>query len=340
MRTEHHVSATWIHLILDSLNKIDMDTGVLVNQSGIDSYKLNTPDAIFTEDDLTRLWQGAAQLSGNPAIGLTMGKNPNLGMTNPIALNLMSSKNVGEAQQRFINLQHTSGLATYASMEQHEDGNKIMFHRHGGELSPIYQGFDASLALFMFSTRFCSNVDIIPKYVSFQHPEPSDISPYQELFRCPLKFDQPEYGVFINKKDLDIPLIFSNNIVTTLQEQQITLENKENFSEQVRDFLKQKISGGEPAVKTVAEHFNLGPRTLQRRLKQDGWTYTSLLDNTRKRLADLLITKSSVSLKQVTYELGFSDHSNFYRAFKRWYNCTPGEYRKSYNANPLTSLVQ
>ena len=306
-----------------------MDTDLLIKQSGIGHEKLDDPDASISIDDLTCLWHKAAQLSKNPAIGLMLGKQPNLSLTFPMGLNLLLSKNIGEAMHRLIGLQEAAGFAFHARLQPYESGLKIIFDRHKGNLPHPVQGFDASLAFSIFIIRFATNIDVLPKYVSFVHPEPSDRTPYDEIFKCQLKFDQPEYAIFINNKDLLIPSLLSGGLENLGNVPAISTSKKTEFPEIVRSFIKQELAQGEPSLKAVAAHLNLGSRTLQRRLKQDDWTYTTLLDDTRKLMADFLLLESSVSLKQITYELGFSDHSNFYHAFKRWHNCAPGEYRDS-----------
>ncbi len=73
----------------------------------------------------------------------------------------------------------------------------------------------------------------------------------------------------------------------------------------------------------------LSPRMLQRRLKEEGTSYTELLDDCRHKLAVKLISHNKLALSEVTYILGFSDQSNFSRAFKRWTGTSPHQYRDS-----------
>lgn len=328
LRAERYISAQWFHLIISSLNNVDLDTHQLISHSGISTSALNNPEALFSEDDLTRLWQAATFLSGNPAIGLTMAINPNFGMISPDLLNLLSSDNVGEAQRRMIHVLYAIGTSPHLKLDQYESGNKIVIYREAGKLPPNHQSFDAVLAMIAFGTRFATHVDISPSYVSVEHQKPSDITPYQKLFKCPIHFNQKEYAIFYDREALATPLIFSNKELAYHQDHD-NGNNNDSFTKQVQTYLKSEISGGEPQVQDVADHFRLGARTLQRRLKKEGWTYNTLLDKTRKELAILLINQPSLSLKQVAHELGFSDHSSFYRAFKRWYDSTPGDYRKS-----------
>ncbi|MGI9221266.1 MAG: helix-turn-helix domain-containing protein, partial [Woeseiaceae bacterium] len=58
-----------------------------------------------------------------------------------------------------------------------------------------------------------------------------------------------------------------------------------------------------------------------------GTTYQTLLDRTRRELAEQYMQQQNISVSEVAYLLGFSDCSNFSRAFHRWTGHSPSEFR-------------
>ena len=86
---------------------------------------------------------------------------------------------------------------------------------------------------------------------------------------------------------------------------------------------------GEPRRETVAQALYLSERTLQRRLQEEGSSFQKLLDDTRRDLAVQYLCQPDLAPLAIAYLLGFADPSNFYRAFKRWFGVTPGEYRQA-----------
>ena len=52
-----------------------------------------------------------------------------------------------------------------------------------------------------------------------------------------------------------------------------------------------------------------------------------LLDDTRRELVVQYLAQPNLTLLEIAYLLGFADPSNFFRAFRRWFDLTPGEYR-------------
>ena len=158
------------------------------------------------------------------------------------------------------------------------------------------------------------------------------MAPYEAMFQCELRFSQPRYSIEVSHEYLDTPMIFANKAMHDHHAEIVQKTLKElsetTLSDQVRDLICKKLSKGEPEIKAFAEYFNMSLRTFQRRLKQEDCTFLSLLESTRKSLAHDYAKNSHVSLQEIGFLLGFTDHSNFYRAFKRWYSTTPGEYRE------------
>ena len=71
----------------------------------------------------------------------------------------------------------------------------------------------------------------------------------------------------------------------------------------------------------------LSERTLQRRLQEEATSFVQLLDDTRRELAEQYLGRLQLSLAQAAYLLGFSDQRSFFRACKRWFKVSPGQYR-------------
>jgi AraC-like DNA-binding protein len=72
----------------------------------------------------------------------------------------------------------------------------------------------------------------------------------------------------------------------------------------------------------------MSPRTLQRRLRDEGTSFREVHDNARREIASDLLADPSLSISEVADRLGFGDVSAFDTAFKRWAKRTPGAYRR------------
>jgi AraC-like DNA-binding protein len=101
----------------------------------------------------------------------------------------------------------------------------------------------------------------------------------------------------------------------------------ESLSDRVRQILMQEVPGGNPSLEWVASRLALSPRTLQRRLRDEGTTHVALLDDLRRDLAIGYLKEKRVPIGEIAFLLGFSEPSAFHRAFRRWTGSTPGEVR-------------
>ena len=81
-------------------------------------------------------------------------------------------------------------------------------------------------------------------------------------------------------------------------------------------------------LKTIAEQFGYHPNYISALLrKETGRTFSDILLEKRMERAVLLIQNTTLSIEEISAMLGYSNHSNFYKAFKAYYGSTPREYR-------------
>jgi AraC-like DNA-binding protein len=83
-----------------------------------------------------------------------------------------------------------------------------------------------------------------------------------------------------------------------------------------------------PALHEIAREQHIVPRTLIRRLKREGVSYQQILQQVRRQQAMELLADPGLTVKQISYLLGYKDPSNFGRAFRQWQGQSPGAYRR------------
>ena len=86
--------------------------------------------------------------------------------------------------------------------------------------------------------------------------------------------------------------------------------------------------GPYPGVQAMARELNMSPRTLFRRLSEEGVSYQQLLDETRQEMAEWYLRKTREPIERIAELLGYADASNFSRTFRRWFGVPPGAFRK------------
>ncbi|HBB23517.1 MAG TPA: AraC family transcriptional regulator, partial [Pseudomonas sp.] len=179
--------------------------------------------------------------------------------------------------------------------------------------------------------RWLTGDALRPLEVCFQGPQPADLEPYRQLFQAPLRFGAPRYALLFREADVNTPLPTANEALAQLHDR-FAGEYLSRFADsrvmhRARQILCRLLPQGEPRREAVAQALCLSERTLQRRLQEEGGSFQQLLDDTRRDLAEQYLAQPDLAPLEIAYLLGFADPSNFYRAFKRWFGVTPGEYR-------------
>lgn len=83
-----------------------------------------------------------------------------------------------------------------------------------------------------------------------------------------------------------------------------------------------------PSLELAAELTEMSPRTLERRLAEEGTCWRQVLDRARFEACDRMLRSRDLSLAEIAEELGYSDQAHLTRAFRRWTGETPRDYRR------------
>lgn len=331
MRSSQDMSATWVRLMVYAFEAANLNPAELFESVGLDITALNDSRMGFKQDDLSRLWREASRVSGNPAIGLLMSGSPVVSVFNTFSYGILASENIESALARLIRYQRIIGEAMDASLSQEPRGHRLNFHVKGHFQPLAYEGFDGALAIMMTTISWAAQMEVKPLEICFWQPEPLDISPYEEQFRCPLKFNQSHTSVLFSPDDYLRASPIGNKTISLMHDGELDQSIKDldetSLSDKVIKLFASSLANQEPHIEDIASQLNMSKRTFQRRLKEEGWTFVALIDHTRKTMAMDYVLQSKYSLQQISHLLGFTEHSNFYRAFKRWYGLTPRQYR-------------
>ncbi len=95
-----------------------------------------------------------------------------------------------------------------------------------------------------------------------------------------------------------------------------------------KTLIKERLPVRYPTIGDTAHRLGIPVRTMQRRLKESGLSYSRLVEQTRHELACRLLDKPDAKTSAVARALGYNDPSSFSRAFRRWTGMSPRAYRR------------
>lgn len=247
----------------------------------------------------------------------------------------MNCATLGQAMSRILPYEKLVGDMGTSRIEQH--GAQLAMIWQCRQTNPALrrQLVEHVLASWLIYARRLIDQPANPDAVYFEHSQPSGttLADYQQVFGCPVLFNQAFNGLLGPAAFLELPVQQADaQLLHTLEDhassQLAELAEPRTIDQQVRDQLRLMLKEGMPRKERLAEQFHMTVRTLQRHLEQTGTSYQQILDELRLELAQVYLKQKNLPLEQIASRLGFSEPRSFHRSFKNWTGLTPGTFRK------------
>ncbi|MEW9682434.1 AraC family transcriptional regulator [Pseudomonas sp. TE50-2] len=162
--------------------------------------------------------------------------------------------------------------------------------------------------------------------------EPPFCDDYRVMFSENLQFDRPRTRMILAADCLDLPLRrHPEELQRFLAEAPgnilVKYRDPASLARRLRGDLRGRDPASWPDAEGLASGLCMSVSTLRRRLAEEGQTYQGLKDSVRRELAIAWLADPAVGLGDIAARLGFADSSSFYKAFRKWFGCNPGQYR-------------
>jgi AraC-like DNA-binding protein len=261
----------------------------------------------------------------------------------------LSSRTLRSGFERLARYSRLVGERGATKVEGTRQGVKVTFQPNRGDpaTEPVAAVFgDIAMAVLLDMCRVNAGAALRPVAASLGRPEPRQTEPYERFFGCPVCFGAGEDALVLSVQDADRPLPSSNRQLAAVFDRLLTGElarlDRSDLVSRCRAEVLEHLPSGEMGELDMAKRLHMSRRTLQRKLAEADTTYLQLVDDTRKDLALRYIEDETRSITDVAFTLGFSQQSAFTRAFKRWTDVSPTEYRSRAEAdgNPQGALAR
>ncbi|HET8705305.1 MAG TPA: AraC family transcriptional regulator, partial [Pseudomonadales bacterium] len=285
-----------------------------------------------TLQDQYTIIANALRLSNDPALGLKMGIKLQLASHGPVGVAAFSSATAKEAVSTMIKYQHLRGQ--FVELSSHDMGTHFAFR--ATMRVPLDEVgmflIEAMMGAMYSSLEFMIGSQAEDSEIHFAYPKPAHSAVYEQLFAIPMRFDCPYNEMLVPRRYENTPMTLHDPVVRDLALQQCELMSKnmlqrQSITSQINGILRDN-QGLLWSLEEMARSLNMSSRTLIRKLKAEGTTYQSLVDEEHKRLAQLYLGTHRHTVESVAAALGYKDASSFRRAFKRWFGALPSEFNE------------
>ena len=329
--TEYSVSAEYLALLLDVLSRRGVPTETLLADTRIEPGCWRDPQARITAQDFEVVATRAMALSGEPWLGWELGASMTLSSHGFLGYAAMCSATLGEALELAVKYFRTR--STLVQLEAFTDGDMAVMQINEllalGDLAPLIMESLFSSFHFM-GEKLVPGLDVIGE-LRFSYPEPDYFARMRPVMPVPVYFDCAYNQMRFPVERMQYPLQFADPRLARMaadqcEQEMASIKLPPPLLGQVRRII---LGGGGrfPGVEEVAGELHMSSRTLKRKLQQLGTSYQEVLDGLRKGLAVEYLTQSEKTVDEIAMTLGYSDASNFARAFRRWTARSPSDYR-------------
>ncbi|WP_020409605.1 AraC family transcriptional regulator [Hahella ganghwensis] len=323
---------------------LDCDQALQV--AAVEQSQLAEGSSGITGMQFQALLKNLIQQSDDPLLGSNSGDYVQPGSYNVLGYIVMSCATLGEAIEKIVPFEKLVGDMGTTTLEPWEDNPDLVLIQWNcaypdPEVRP-HMVDNVFASWVNFSRWLANNETAAPERLLLQKPPPSEEQMpaynqrYQEVFHCPIVYDQEINALVFRRDLLDIPLRQPDQLLRKTLEghavQQIKSLETEDAPEIIREIkhrIQHQLTEGITRQDMVAESLNITSRTLQRRLNEHGYTYQQLLDEVRLESARKLLKGSQMPIADIAHQLGFAEPRSFHRWFKSCEGITPGDFRDS-----------
>ena len=320
--------------IYQTLESYNVDAAKLMRDAGVDLAYLKDPSARLDPAVHRKIVADAVELTEDPAFGLRFSDFVHPTTFHALGFALLSSSTLRAFCQRWVRYQSFITTTGDASIDETGPAPALVFPSQLPKLdSTVGRALiDGQIATVVKLIRFMYRPDYRPvgvDLISSHIPGTEDI--YEKYLGPNVRFSQERNCIYFEEEDLEARLPAANAELARQNDEAVlnflARLDRANVVAQAHAKLIELLPSGDCSKAKVASALYMSVRTLHNRLADSDTTYQQLLDRTRRELAEQYMRQPNISVSEVAYLLGFSDCSNFSRAFHRWTGQSPSDFR-------------
>jgi AraC-like DNA-binding protein len=306
------------------------DPASLLRAAGLRDRDVGNHDAFIPYLAAIHAIESAAQSTNTPDFGRRLAQRQGIEILGPVGVAARTAATVADALGIFgtymAAYSPVIGIRVVPLADPQRSFLTIEFLLDSAPPHP--QTTELSLGVSLRVFRLLMGADYTPLKVHLPHDPLTPKADYVRYFGCTPEFAARTAGFTVRTADLGRPLhrddVAHKAVVDYLNG--ITPHDA-GIVESVRTIVRQLLPTGAATLDVVADQFNLHPKTLQRRLAEEGTTFAALVDQVRKDAADRYLRNTGISLTHLARELGYAEQSVLTRSCKRWFGTGPAAYR-------------
>ena len=310
-----------------------IDRDALLCELDLDAKVLTNADERLPLHTFAAIVRAVVARSQTPGFGLRAGAARSARDGGLVGYAMLHSASLRDALMRLARYGRIMADRDHFEMDETGSAVTLTFERHP-VLEAIHDLTELDLAWIVSAIRGMTTHEFAPLEVRFPYEAPGHAAELRAFFRCSLQFTAPHVAIVLKPLDLDLRVAASDPTLAGYLDQLAdnavkALGQDDSTTGRLRQVLWSRLSEGSPTLSTAAKAMAVSPRTLQRRLHDEGVTFADALSKLRHDLAVHLLKDRTLAMYEVGFLLGYAEPTAFHRAFRRWRGISPRKFREA-----------
>lgn len=331
-RANHSIPAAHVLQLLEVVARWGVSDRELFEGLDLDIARLEDPLCRVSLPVLDRLAVRARELTREPALGIHLGMQMRVSAHGYLGFAAMTSATVRDALELALRFAPTRTSALALRLHLGDDVSSLVID----ERVPLGDAQDLLIFALMIGLEQIAGAltgRMIEGNADVTFSKPAGFERRGDIAHGRIRFDQPIHQLVFPSFALDLPIIAADPVARRLAQEQCEREldalgERATLANRVRALVA-KDDRGFHSLEEVAALVHVSPRTLKRKLADQGTAFSEIVEEEQRERALMLLRSADLTLEDVAERVGYSDVANFTRAFRRWTGRTPGAYRRA-----------
>ena len=302
-----------------------------LRRAGLSLDALREPDRLIPYPDMIVLLEQSAQASGWPDFGLQLSQRQGLEILGPIAVIAENASDVAQAfalAGRYMFVQSPAIRMTVQPVDS-EAGHwvDVCFDIDIEPRPVCVQAVELALGVMVRCAHLLGQGQFAPHEILLPHVRPVGSTRHEQILGAPCRFNHAQAAVRLQARDMQRPLQRSNPMLREMAQRYIDtqfIEPSKPFSDRVRQVVQRLLGTGQASHRSVSQMLAMHPRTMQRRLVEEGTSFEKIKDEVRRSVVEnMMRSPEPPSLSMLLAMLDYADASTLTRSCRRWFGVPP-----------------
>ncbi|HEY9657486.1 MAG TPA: helix-turn-helix domain-containing protein [Allocoleopsis sp.] len=316
--------------VVKFLNQIGAPTERLLQQAKLSSLVLDNPNNLVPLYSSFAFAELAARTEGLEHLTILVSQQTQVAEMGQFGKLLCQSLTLYDLLNRVVSNVTCNNSGARAWID--ERGDQIWLHQQFINAAKVEDQQAQYFACLMYLKiiQLVTGANWYPSALCVQANALKGVTKLEPFSGTKVFFNQPSNAIALPKSLLSMPLQPTLNFTSSEQEHETWQASAPvpDFTGSLRQLIRALLQTGSPDIDQAATAAGMSVRSFQRRLTEENLNYSRLVDQVRFEAATSWLQDPSIQIIDIALELGYTDASNFTRAFKRWTGISPREFRR------------